>query len=70
MILGGIDIPEPEDGWLYLEACVLIKCMDSEGTIRYREVKSKGLTAVEALGMTTTYADTLRHFIMKGVRDV
>lgn len=66
MILNGIDIPDPEPGWLYLDAVVLIKCMDDGGNIRYREIKSKGLTPIEALGMTTTYTDTLRHFIMKG----
>lgn len=66
MILNGIEIPDPEPGWLYLDAVVLIKCMDDAGNIRYREIKSKELTPIEALGMTVTYADTLRHFIMKG----
>jgi hypothetical protein len=66
VIINGIDIPEPEPGWLYLDAVVLIKCMDDQGAIRYREIKSRGLTPVEALGMTTTYGDTLRHFIMRG----
>lgn len=68
MILGGIDIPDPDKGWLYLEAITLIKCMDDEGNIRYKEIKSRGLTAIEALGMTETYCDTLRHFIMRSVR--
>lgn len=65
MMLGGIQIPDPEEGWLYLEAAVLIKCMDSTGNIRYREIRSNGLTEVEALGMATTFADTLKMQIMR-----
>lgn len=67
MILNGIDIPDPEPGWLYLDAIVLIKCMDDTGNIRYREIKSRGLTPVEALGMAETYTDTLRHVLMRRV---
>ena len=70
MILNGISIPDPDDGWLYLDAVVLIKCMDEEGKTRYREIKSNGLTAVEALGMVETYSDTLRSVLMrKATRD-
>jgi hypothetical protein len=65
MNFGSISVPDPEPGWLYLEAVVLIKCLDDEGSIRYREIKSTGLTPVEALGMASTYIDTLRHQIMK-----
>lgn len=65
-MMNGIHIPKPEEGWLYLDAVVLIKCMDADGKTRYREIKSQGLTAVEALGMVETYSDTLRHAIMKG----
>lgn len=68
-MINGIEIPEPEEGWIYIDAVLLIKCIDDKGSIRYREIKSNGLTAVEALGMATTYTDTLRHYIMKGVRD-
>lgn len=65
MILNGISIPDPEEGWLYLDAVVLIKCMDDTGQIRYREIKSSSLTPVEALGMTETYCDTLRAMLMR-----
>ena len=65
MILNGIAIPDPEEGWLYLDAIILIKCMDDEGEVRYREIKSGGLTPVEALGMTETYSDTLRAHLMR-----
>ena len=65
-MINGINMPPPEEGWLYLDAIVLIKCMDDEGRTRYREIKSNGLTAVEALGMVETYSDTLRQAIMRG----
>lgn len=63
--LNGISIPDPEPGWLYLDAVVLIKCIDDDGKIRYRETRSHGLTAVEALGMAETYSDTLRNVLMR-----
>lgn len=65
MISSGISIPEPPDGWMYLEAVILIKCLDADGDIRYKETRSQGLTAVEALGMTETYTDTLRQTLMR-----
>jgi hypothetical protein len=65
MNLANLHVPDPEQGWMYLDAIVLIKCMDSDGNIRYRELKSPSLTSVEALGMVATYEDTLRSMIMK-----
>lgn len=65
MMLGNIQIPEPEPGWLYLDAVVLVKCVDDEGKTRYREIRSNGLPEIEALGMVETYSDTLRLQIMK-----
>jgi hypothetical protein len=67
MSAGGIEIPKPEEGWLYIDSIVLIKCLDPDGNIRYRECKSDGLHPVEALGMTETYSDTLRHILMRRV---
>jgi hypothetical protein len=65
VILNGIAIPDPDEGWLYLDAIVLIKCMDDQGDIRYKEIKSAGLTPVEALGMAETYSDTMRAMLMR-----
>lgn len=59
-MIGGMSIPEPDQGWVYLDAVLLIKCADESGRIRYRELRSKNLPAVEALGMALTYTDTLR----------
>lgn len=66
-MIGGIEIPEPEEGWLYLDAVVLIKCLDPDGSVRYKECKSEKLHPVEALGMVETYSDTLRHVLMRRV---
>ena len=65
MISKGIGVPEPPQGWMYLEAVILIKCLDDDGDIRYKETRSSGLTAVEALGMTETYTDTLRQSLLR-----
>lgn len=64
-MLNGIQIPDPDPGWLYLDAVVLIKCMDDNGRLRYKEIKSSSLSEVEALGMAVTYTDTLRSQIMR-----
>lgn len=66
---GGIDLPDPEDtGEIVLEACVLMKVIDKNGGVKYREWKSARLHPIEALGMITTFSDTLRQLIMSGVR--
>lgn len=65
MMLGGMEIPEPPAGWVYIDAVVLIKCVDADGKTRYKEMRSTNLPAVEALGMVSTYTDTLRNQIMR-----
>ena len=65
-----VDIPEPEDGELYLEAIVLIKTMSPNGRIVYKEYKSNSLTHVEALGMATTYCDTVRQLLTRSTREM
>jgi hypothetical protein len=65
MNLGSLSVPDPDEGWIYLDAVLLIKCLDDNGNIRYREMKSPNLTSIEALGMATTYIDTLRANIMR-----
>lgn len=65
---GGIDLPDPPKGEIALEAVVLIRCMGEDGSLKYREWKSNTLHPVEALGMVTTFSDTLRHMLMANVR--
>jgi len=61
-------LPEPPAGWVYVDAVTLIKCVDDAGKVRYRELMTESLTQVEALGMATTFIDTLRKNIMEGMR--
>jgi hypothetical protein len=53
-----------------LEWIVLVKCLNPEGQIRYREQSSKALHPVEALGMLATAEDTVRTRLMMGARNV
>jgi hypothetical protein len=55
-------------GWMALETVILVKCLDPEGNIRYREMTSSTLHPVEALGMCETFADTLRARLMNNAR--
>jgi hypothetical protein len=57
-------------GWVPLEWVALVKCLDPEGKVRYREMTSKNLQPVEALGMVATFEDTLRTRIMMGAREM
>lgn len=64
----GLKLPDLADGELAMDAIVLVKVLDGEGVVRYREYKSASLHAVEALGMVATMEDTLRAGIMGGAR--
>lgn len=64
-MIGKLDVPEPPPGWVYLDAIVLVKCVDESGATRYKEMRSNDLPLVEALGMVETYKDTLKHQIMR-----
>lgn len=55
-------------GWAPLEYVLLVKCLNPEGIVRYREMTSQNLHPVEALGMATTFADTMRSRLMAGAR--
>lgn len=68
-MIGKLDLPEPPEGWVYLDAIVLIKCADDQGKIRYKEMKSNDLPYVEALGMIKTYEDTIRAQIMRSATE-
>ena len=57
-------LPSP-DGWVPLEAFICVKYIDPQGIIKYKEIKTPSLHAIEALGMVTTAQDTLRAFIMQ-----
>lgn len=61
-------LPELGEGWVPLEALTIVKCLNPTGEIRYREMLSRNLHPVEALGMLTTMADTMRARLMAGAR--
>jgi hypothetical protein len=65
---GGINLPDPPEGEIALEAVVLVRCLAADGSLKYREWKSTTLHPVEALGMVTTFSDTLRELLMKNSR--
>jgi len=48
-----------------LEWVVMIKCLNPQGQVQYRELTSKTLHPVEALGMLTTMGDTMRNRLMR-----
>jgi hypothetical protein len=58
------------DGWIPLEYLVMVKCLDPKGNVRYRELSSKTLHPVEALGMLTTMGDTMRGRLMREARSI
>lgn len=60
--------PDLGKGWVPLEALTIIKCLDPTGVVRYREMTSASLHPVEALGMLTTMADTMRARLMSSAR--
>jgi hypothetical protein len=75
--------PKPEDaapvdsmgflnlgkGWIPLEYLLMVKCLDPQGQVKYREMSSKTLHPVEALGMLSTMGDTLRNRLMRDARN-
>ena len=66
MEYAGLQLPDPAPEDVVLGAVVMIKLIDKDGGIKYREHKSPDLHPIEALGMATTFTDTLRAMIMRG----
>lgn len=66
----GVQLPTLEDGDVALEAVVLMKMMTKDGHHIYREFKSPTLHPMEALGMATSFTDTMRDKLMSKVRRV
>lgn len=60
----GIPVPDLPDGALAVDIVLLCKWVDTDGKVKYSEMKSSSLHQIEALGMVTTAADTLRAMCM------
>ena len=56
----GIQIADIPSGAQPIEVVVLVKVLTTEGSVALIERASDGLTSWEALGMVTTFGDTLR----------
>lgn len=57
-------------GWVPLDYLIMVKCLDPNGNVRYRELSSTSLHPVEALGMLTTMGDTMRQRLMRDARSI
>ena len=57
--------PAMEAGWVALDAVILVKCLDENGNVKFREMKTPNLHPVEALGMLVTAQDTYRQYLMR-----
>ena len=56
----GIEMTDLPKGAQPIECVVLVKVLTHDGSVALCERASSGLTTWEALGMVTTFADTLR----------
>lgn len=64
----GVEMPSMDDmeDFIPLDMIIVVKGMASDGSLRYREMSSRGLAPMERLGMALSYADTVRTLLMKG----
>jgi hypothetical protein len=63
-----IDGQVPE-GWTVLEAVVVTKCLNEEGSPQMWHTSTPGLSTWEALGMTEVIAGTLKKAMVDGFFD-
>jgi len=70
MLIYGVEMPEMADHeeFLPLDMIVVIKGLNENGDIKYREMSSTGLSPMERLGMAVSYADSMRSMLMRGAR--
>lgn len=61
----GLPIRELPEGWVALDAVVLVKGINSDGQVRYAELSTATLSPVESMGMATTYIDSCRLLLMR-----
>ena len=65
----GIEMPDLPSDSIPIDMIMLLKWVDPEGKVNYSELKSAKLHPVEALGMLTTAADSLRAMCMNPHRE-
>lgn len=64
----GLRVRDLPEGWIALDAIVLVKGLNADGQVRYAEVATGALGPVECIGMATTFIDTCRDILQKGTR--
>lgn len=64
----GIEVPDMPNGYLPTDVVVLVKALGEDGKARYIELRSPGMSSIEALGMLTTAADSCRVAAQRGSR--
>lgn len=62
----GLSVKDLPDGWVALDAVVLVKGIDGSGQVRYAEISTGTLSPMEGLGMATTFGDTCRSLLLRG----
>ncbi len=56
----GIEMMDLPEGCTAVEAVLLVKVLDSSGSVGLVERASRGLSSWESLGMAVTFADSMR----------
>jgi hypothetical protein len=70
MLVYGVEMPDMNDkNFMPLDMILVIKGLNEDGTITYREMASNGLAPMERLGMAVSYADTIRSVLMRGSQE-
>ena len=62
----GLPIKDLPEGTQILECYVLVKGLNADGEVRFWEYRTSGLNPMEALGMATTAADSMRIALHEG----
>jgi hypothetical protein len=68
-VVFGVEMPDLPEGAVPLDVVCLVKALDAEGRMMLCERSSDGLTRWEALGMATTFADSMRARLIDSLRD-
>ncbi len=70
MLVYGVEMPDMNDkNFMPLDMILVIKGLNEDGSITYREMASNGLAPMERLGMAVSYADTIRSVLMRGSQE-
>lgn len=63
-----IDVSGLPEGYIVLDTIVLLKVLDAEGDVVFREHFGTNLNIMERLGMTTSAVSTVEERIARGTR--